>query len=180
VRAEGAPVAGGDTSDLGSGKEKLPTTETGAGHARDAPLTPSHTERHVTRIGLLGPGEHRLHRACESDRPAWESSARPSHVGHGKAAPHLAFAARMVARVLALRAPACRAPGGARTATRTRRPTAGAAVPPADESSGREKNHSKMDDGRSAQVSAPAGSVFNVMRDPEGRSSSAQGEWQLK
>lgn len=146
-RAEGAPVADGSGLGLRSGEAKLPATSAGSRHARDAPLDRGRSHSRLTELGLLWEGEHGFHPTGASDGPTGRCSARTPHLGDFSAVPTAAGPSGRVARVLPFGASSPLPAPGARAATRTRWPTAGATLWATDASHGSGKNQPTLDGG---------------------------------
>jgi hypothetical protein len=156
-RTQCAPVAGGATPDLRPGEKMLPAAQAATRLTRDASRDTGRSLGRLTGDGLLRAVEHRLHRAAESDHPAWNSRAGSSHLGYLSADPTPFSSSGVVARVLPFCAPPCLAAGSTHAASRTRWQASGATVPAADASDGSRQNPSTMDGMRGALLPLAAG-----------------------
>jgi len=150
-------MAGDGWSDLRSGEKKLPASEAGSRHARDAAWDRGRSHKRLAKTGFLWTTEHGFHRASESDRASWRGSAGASHLGDGAAVPTPARPSGVVARILSLCASSSITPRGARTATRARWQTGGATVPTTYASDGSRRNQPTMDGSRGTLVPLAAG-----------------------
>jgi hypothetical protein len=104
-REDIASMAGGGGLDLWSGEKKLPTTQAGTCHARDAPLDTGRSQNRLAGTRFLWKVEHRFHRAGESDRPTWSGSAGSSNLGHFPTGSTPARPSGVLARLLSFCAP---------------------------------------------------------------------------
>jgi hypothetical protein len=93
-------MAGDGWSDLRSGEKKLPASEAGSRHARDAAWDRGRSHKREASTGFLWTTEYGFHRASESDRASWRGSAGASHLGDGAAVPTPARPSGVVARLL--------------------------------------------------------------------------------
>jgi hypothetical protein len=145
-------VAGGGGSDLRSGEEKLPASQAGARHARDAPWNKRCPHGRLAGIGPFWTAEHRFHRAGESDGASRSSCAGPSNLGHFPTDLTAAGSPRVVASLLSLCAPSPITPSGARAATRARWQTGGATLPTTYTCDGSRQNQPTLDSARGAHL----------------------------
>src|SRR6266566_970739 len=125
-------MAGGDGLDLRPGEKMLPTTQTLACHARDAPGDRGRSHIRLTGDGLFRPAQHGFYRAGESDHPPWDRCAGSSHLGNGAAVPTSVSTPGVVARLLSFCAPSPITASGARAAARTRGQASGTTLPAPD------------------------------------------------
>jgi hypothetical protein len=156
-RPESTSVARGNGVDLRAGEEKLPASQAGTRHVRDAPGNRSRSYGRLAGIGFLRTPEHGFYRARESDRASWGSSLSTSHLGHNEACPTPVGPPGVVASVLPLCASSPSTPSGARAATRARGQSGGTTLSATDSGHGCRQNQPAMERARGARLPIAAG-----------------------
>ncbi len=146
----GQKTAGGGWADRRSGEKKLPATEAGSRHARDAARDPGRSHKRLAETGFFWTAQHRFYRTGESDGPSWSSGPGPSHLGNFPTGLTASGVPGVVASLVSCCASSPITAPRARAAASARWQAGGATLSATDGSSGIWENHPTMDGSRGA------------------------------